>query len=112
MGVIVFLHAVFPALNMLEVTSMFWPTPVTAIWSMALVIAGLTLLYFFLRDERERKRYGIVIAAKVNLSIWVFASSVWIVVGATGLLIVSIFNVLFMAYVAMAAALSRKSHRV
>lgn len=112
LGLLVFSHVAIGPLNLLEVTDLFWPNEITVIWSMTLVASGLALIYFFLRDEAEGERYGITITAKVNLSVWVFASTVWIAAGASGYFIISIFNILFMSYLIYASTFSRKSKRV
>lgn len=110
-GVLILIH-VSTHVDLLDVGELFWPESLTILWAVSLIVSGLSMLYLFIRDERGKKRTGLIIAAKVNLSIWAFAAVVWFSMSAEAFIMVSLFNIASSAYLAIAASISPRRARI
>lgn len=109
----IILHVFFDGMNILRVGDMFWPEPLTYVWATALVISGIILLVFFLRDFEDRRRERIWATARVNMSLWAWAMVFWIAVsGSQVILIISILNFLGFSYIGLACKQTRVGRRI
>jgi hypothetical protein len=109
----VILHAMIEQVNILRVGEMFWPEPLTYIWAVTLLVTGLILLFFYLRDFRERKRDRIWLTLRINLFLWAWALVFWIMVaGSQVLILISIVNIIGFSYIGLACKQNREYHRI
>ena len=111
-GLVVSLHVFLDQFSVLEIEDYFWPEELTYVWSFLVLVAGLTILFFYIRDHLDRKRNRISCAAKINLSLWAFGLTAWIAVYAPAMIVVSIFNMLAFAYVSLAHKFGSTRRRV
>lgn len=111
-GIIIIIHLLFPVVDLLDVGSLFYPNFVSYVWSSAMVVVGIIATIFLLRDYYERGKKRIWYAAVANLSLWMFAATVWVNIGAEAMLFISIYNIIGFFYLALASRFSRLSHRI
>lgn len=111
---LVMIHAWTDAPNILGMAGryMFWPETVTYLWALSVIIVGLILIFFLLRDFYSRPRSRIWLMAKANVVVWVFSGVTWLFLGFWPLSLISIYNVLGFSYIGLASKLSRFNHRV
>lgn len=112
-GALIVAHILFPAIDLLDIGQLFWPAEVSYIWSASIFLAGVAMLLFYARDKGDkRKKRKIWYGSKINVALWVFAAGVWIVIGAEGMLVVSIWNLVGFVYIALASRFTRRTHRI
>ena len=111
-GLVVSLNVLFDQFSVLEIEDYFWPEELTYVWSFLVLVAGLTILFFYIRDSLDRKRNRISCTAKINLSLWAFGFAAWVAVYSPGMIVVALFNMLAFAYVSLAHKFGRSRHRV
>lgn len=112
-GALIIIDAMSRTMNLLTANDMLWPIPLTYVWAAALVLGGVLMILFFLRDHCDREKDRIWYAALVNMSLWVFAGTFWfITVGSQVMIVISAFNILGFMYIGLASRFSRPSHRV
>lgn len=112
-GVLIIIDAKSQTINLLTENDMLWPVPLTYVWAAALIVVGILTIIFFLRDHCNRDKNRIMVISTVNLMLWVFAGTFWFVhTGSQIMIVISAFNAMGSAYVALASKYSRPSHRV
>lgn len=103
------LHAVDSVMN---VSMMFWPVFMAYLWSGAVALLGLVMLWFLYRDRDDKARKRIWVMAKANLSAWVFAGAAWMFLKEFVIFTFALIHIVGFMYIGIADRLPSSRRRL